>query len=45
MITLPHHIVLCHKEHDFSDTDDLDIILNQKGGGALDEKLFKMLKA
>ena len=33
------------KEHDFSDTDDLDIILNQKGGGgALDEKLFKMLK-
>ena len=33
------------KEHDFSDTDDKDIILNQKGGGgALDEKLFKMLK-
>ena len=33
------------KEHDFSDTDDVDIILNQKGGGgALDEKLFKMLK-
>jgi ATP-dependent DNA helicase RecQ len=33
------------KEHDFSDTDDMDIILNQKGGGgALDEKLFKMLK-
>jgi len=33
------------KEHDFSDTDDKDIILNQKaGGGALDEKLFIMLK-
>jgi ATP-dependent DNA helicase RecQ len=33
------------KEHDFSDTDDEDIFLNQKaGGGALDEKLFKMLK-
>ena len=33
------------KEHDFSDTDDKDIILNPKvGGGALDEKLFKMLK-
>ena len=33
------------KEHDFSDTDDKDIVLNQKaGGGALDEKLFKMLK-
>ena len=32
------------KEHDFSDTDDDDIILNQKGGGALDEKLFNMLK-
>ena len=33
------------KEHDFSDTDDKDIILNQKAnGGALDEKLFKMLK-
>ena len=27
------------KEHDFSDTDDKDIILNQAGGGALDEKL------
>ena len=33
------------KEHDFSDTDDVDIIINHKGGGgALDEKLFKMLK-
>ena len=33
------------KEHDFSDTDDKDIILNPKvGGSALDEKLFKMLK-
>ena len=33
------------KEHDFSDTDDQDIVVNQKsGGGALDEKLFKMLK-
>ena len=32
------------KEHDFSDTDDKDIVVNQKsGGGALDEKLFKML--
>ena len=33
------------KEHDVSDADDEDIILNQKAGwGALDEKLFKMLK-
>ena len=32
------------KEHDFSDTDDDDLILNQKGGGALDDKLFNMLK-
>ena len=32
------------KEHDFSDTDDDDILLQQKGGGALDEKLFNMLK-
>ena len=42
-IASPHSFMLI-KEHDFSDTDDLDIILNQKGGGALDEKLFKMLK-
>ena len=43
-ITSPHSFMLI-KEHDFSDTDDVDIILNQKGGGgALDEKLFKMLK-
>lgn len=32
------------KEHDFSDTDDDDIIINQKGGKASDEVLFKMLK-
>ena len=34
------------KEHDFSDTDDQDIVVNQKSGsrGALDEKLFQMLK-
>jgi ATP-dependent DNA helicase RecQ len=43
-IKSPYSIDLI-KEHDFSDTDDTDIILNQKsGGGALDEKLFKMLK-
>ncbi len=43
-ISSPHSFMLI-KEHDFSDTDDVDIILNQKGGGgALDEKLFKMLK-
>ena len=43
-ISSPHSFMLI-KEHDFSDTDDEDIILNQKGGGgALDEKLFKMLK-
>ncbi len=33
------------KEHDFSDTDDKDdILINQKGGGALDDKLYTMLK-
>ena len=33
------------KEHDFSDTDDKDdILVNQKGGGALDDKLYTMLK-
>jgi ATP-dependent DNA helicase RecQ len=32
------------KEHDFSDTDDDDILTQQKGGGALDNKLFNMLK-
>ena len=33
------------KEHDFSDTDDKDdILVNQKGGGALDDKLYNMLK-
>ena len=32
------------KEHDFSDTDDDDILIQQKGGGALDERLFNMLK-
>ena len=43
-IATPHSFMLI-KEHDFSDTDDVDIIINQKGGGgALDEKLFKMLK-
>jgi len=43
-INNPHSFQLI-KEHDFSDTDDNDILLNQKsGGGALDEKLFSMLK-
>ena len=42
-IANPHSFMII-KEHDFSDTDDVDIIINQKGGGALDEKLFKMLK-
>ncbi|MDG2343519.1 MAG: RQC domain-containing protein, partial [Flavobacteriales bacterium] len=33
------------KEHDFSDTDDKDdVLINQKGGGALDDKLYAMLK-
>ena len=33
------------KEHDFSDTDDEDVILDQKGGGgALDPTLFNLLK-
>jgi len=32
------------KEHNYSDTDDADIIVNQKGGKASDEVLFKMLK-
>ncbi len=33
------------KENDFSDTDEEDVIIDQKGGGgALDETLFKMLK-
>jgi len=32
------------KEHNYSDTDDSDIVLNQKGGRASDEVLFKMLK-
>ena len=32
------------KEHNYSDTDDSDIILNQKGGRASDDVLFKMLK-
>ena len=40
----PYSLMLV-KEHDFSDTDDQDIIINQKSGsGALDEKLFQMLK-
>ena len=42
-IETPHSFQLI-KEHDFSDTDDDDIITQQKGGGALDEKLFSMLK-
>ena len=43
-IAHPYSFMLI-KEHDFSDTDDQDIMINQKGGGgALDEKLFKMLK-
>ena len=32
------------KEHNYNDTDDSDIILNQKGGRASDDVLFKMLK-
>ena len=33
------------KEHDFSDTDDEDVIVDQKGGGgALDPTLFNLLK-
>ena len=32
------------KEHNYSDTDDSDIVLNQKGGRSSDEVLFKMLK-
>ncbi len=32
------------KEHNYSDTDDSNIVLNQKGGRASDEVLFKMLK-
>tara|TARA_B100001287_G_scaffold111572_1_gene94061 strand:+ start:20807 stop:23002 length:2196 start_codon:yes stop_codon:yes gene_type:complete len=39
----PHSFELI-KEHDFSDTDDDDILLQQKGSGALDETLFNMLK-
>lgn len=36
---------LLAKEHDFSDTDDEDIIIDQKGGGgALDPALFNLLK-
>ena len=36
---------LLTKEHDFSDTDEDDIIVDQKGGGgALDPKLFSFLK-
>ncbi|MFL2585250.1 MAG: RecQ family ATP-dependent DNA helicase [Parvicellaceae bacterium] len=42
-IDKPHSFELI-KEHDFSDTDDDDILIQQKGGGALDEKLFNMLK-
>ena len=32
------------KEHNYSDTDNSDIILNQKGARASDDVLFKMLK-
>ena len=32
------------KEHNYTDTDNSDIILNQKGGRASDDALFKMLK-
>jgi ATP-dependent DNA helicase RecQ len=36
---------LLSKEHDFSDTDDEDIIVDQKGGGgSLDPELFNLLK-
>ncbi len=32
------------KAHDYSDVDDGDVIVPQKGGGAADEKLYVMLK-
>ena len=32
------------KEHNYSDTDDSNIVLNQKGGRASDDVLFKILK-
>ena len=32
------------KEHNYSDTDDADIVLNQRGGRASDDVLFKILK-
>jgi len=32
------------KEHNYNDTDDSDVGLNQKGGRASDEVLFKILK-
>lgn len=32
------------KAHDYSDVDDGDVIVPQKGGGAADENLFKILK-
>ncbi|MCO6499176.1 MAG: DNA helicase RecQ [Vicingus serpentipes] len=39
----PHTISLV-KAHDYSDVDDGDIIVPQKGGGAADETLFNILK-
>ena len=43
-ISSPKSFMLA-KEHDFSDTDDEDVIVDQKGGGgALDPELFRLLK-
>jgi len=42
-IQKPHTIELV-KAHDYSDVDDGDIIVPQKGGGAADEALFNILK-
>ncbi|MCB0408701.1 MAG: DNA helicase RecQ [Flavobacteriales bacterium] len=36
--------VMLVKAHDYSDVDDGDVIVPQKGGGAADENLFKILK-
>jgi len=36
--------VMLVKAHDYSDVDDGDIIVPQKGGGAADEKLYNLLK-
>lgn len=36
--------IMLVKAHDYSDVDDGDIIVPQKGGGAADEKLYNILK-